>query len=115
MILWTGSYQLWSPHTSKKQSVSCFYLHRKVVYELSWLLGKRYPRYPETTAAPTEVRILKNSNEQKPKESLLLGEEEDSPGALMAQREKDVGLEDANLEGGYAFENSMDPCPSLVP
>ena len=33
MILWTGSYQLWSPHTSKKQSVPCFYLHRKVVHE----------------------------------------------------------------------------------
>ena len=55
------------------------------------------------------VRILKNSNEQKPTEFLLLGEEEDSPGALVAQREKDAGLEAANLGGAVPLKTAWIP------
>lgn len=55
------------------------------------------------------VRILKNSNEQKPTEFLLLGEEEDSPGALVAPREKDAGLEAANLGGAVPLKTAWIP------
>ena len=76
-----------------------------------WPLKRRDPRPPENHT----VLQQNDSGRSKPQKSLLLGEEEGSAWALVAQREKDASLEDANLRGGCAFENSMDPCPSLVP
>ena len=76
-----------------------------------WPLKRRDPRSPENHTALEQ----KDSGRSKPQESLLLGEEEGPAWALMAQREKDAGLEAANPGGGHAFENSMAPRPSLVP
>ena len=76
-----------------------------------WPLKRGDPRSPENHTALQQ----KDTDRSKPQKSLLLGEEAGSAWALMAQREKDAGLESANLRGGCAFANSMDPCPSLVP
>ena len=70
-----------------------------------WPLKRGDPRSPENHTALQQ----KDTDRSKPQKSLLLGEEAGSAWALMAQREKDAGLEAANLGGAVPLKTAWIP------